>query len=101
MDIKVYDRNPAALQGGVSRTQDSQKTGSGSASGAQSSATGSDQVQLSGALGRLSQALSAHGTARAGRVEALTAAYRAGNYQPNAAGASKGLVAEALAGGGH
>ena len=53
-------------------------------------------MELSGTLGRLSEALSTQGTERTAKVAALTTAYRSGNYQPNAAGASKGLVSEAL-----
>jgi anti-sigma28 factor (negative regulator of flagellin synthesis) len=99
MDMKVYDRNlTGAAAAGSTRTQDTQKVESSPSGGAQSSSRSSagDQVELSGTLGRLSEALSTQGTQRTAKVAALAAAYRSGNYQPNAAGASKGLVSEAL-----
>ena len=103
MDMKVYDRNLAgAAAAGSSRTEDTQKTAnnqSGSTHSSSRSAAG-DQVELSGTLGRLSQALSAQGTQREAKVGALAAAYRSGNYQPNPAGTAKGLVSEALSSGG-
>ncbi|HTX35618.1 MAG TPA: flagellar biosynthesis anti-sigma factor FlgM [Bryobacteraceae bacterium] len=100
--MKVYDRSLAGAAAGSTRTEDTQKAGSSSSSGTPSSSrsTSSDQVQLSGTLGRLSQALSAQGSQRAAKVAALSAAYRSGNYQPDAAGTAKGLVSEALSGAG-
>jgi anti-sigma28 factor (negative regulator of flagellin synthesis) len=102
MDMKVYDRNLAgAAAAGSARPEEAQKAESSRSNAAQSSSRqAGDQVELSGTLGRLSQALSAQGTQRAAKVAALTAAYRSGTYQPNAAGTSKGLVAEALSAGG-
>ena len=101
MDMKVYDRNLAgAAAAGSNRTEDTRKAGTASSSGTSSSrSTSGDQVQFSGTLGRLSQALSAQGSERAAKVAALSAAYRSGNYQPNAAGTAKGLVSEALSAG--
>jgi anti-sigma28 factor (negative regulator of flagellin synthesis) len=99
MDMKVYDRNlTGAAAAGSTRTQDRQNAESSSSGGAQSSGLsgGGDQVELSGTLGRLSQALSAQGTQSASAVAELAAAYRSGNYQPNATGVSRGLVSEAL-----
>jgi len=104
MDMRVNDRNLTGATAEFGRTQESQKTECSASSGAQSTSRSAqgDQVELSGALGRLSQALNSQGTERAARVAALTAAYRSGSYQPNAMGASKGLVSEALStGGGH
>jgi hypothetical protein len=98
MDMKVYDLNfTGAAAAGPTRTQDGQRAES-SSSGAQSSGRSGagDQVELSGTLGRLSQALSAQGTQSASTVAALATAYRSGNYQPNATGASRALVSEAL-----
>jgi hypothetical protein len=101
--MKVYDRNLAgAASAGAAAAPDVQKAGTNPSGGAHSShrnAAG-DQVALSGTLGRLSQALSAQGNQGAARVAALTSEYRSGNYHPNAAGAARGLVSEALAGGG-
>jgi hypothetical protein len=103
MDIKVYDRNlTGAAAGSSARTENTQKTESSPSSGSQSSgrSNAGDQVEFSGTLGRLSQALSNQGTQRAAKVAALAAAYKSGNYVPNAAGASKGLVSEGLSAGG-
>ena len=103
MEIKVYDRNLTDASTGTSRTQDTQKTENSASAGAQSSvrSSTSDQVQLSGTLGRLSQALSTQGAERTAKVASLAAAYRSGAYQPNAASAAaRGLVAEALSAGG-
>ncbi len=103
MDMKVYDRNLAGA-GTVESTRagDTQKAASSSSEGAQSSSrsASADQVELSGTLGRLSQALSAQGSQRAARVAELASAYQSGNYQPNSAGAARGMVSEALSGGG-
>lgn len=99
MDMKVYDRNLAGAAAGSTRTAETQKaeTRSGNTSSS-ANRSGGDHVEISGTLGRLSQALSAQGTQRAAKVAALAAAYRSGAYQPDAAGTSKGLVAEALSG---
>ena len=98
MDMKVYDRSLAgAAAAGSTRTEETQKTG-GTSSGPVQSSRGSsgDQVQLSGTLGRLSQALSEQGAQRAAKVAGLAAAYQSGNYQPNAVGTARGLVSESL-----
>ena len=98
MEMRIYDRNLTGASSGCDSTRQTQKPESGSAGGAESSgrSTGADQVEFSGALGRLSQALSTQGSERAARVAALASAYRSGNYQPNALGASHGMIAEAL-----
>jgi anti-sigma28 factor (negative regulator of flagellin synthesis) len=99
MDIKVYDGNLAgAAASGSGRTADTQKVGGNAATGglSSSSSAAGDQVQLSGTLGRVSQALSDQETQRAAKVAALSAAYRSGTYQPNPAGTARGLVSEAL-----
>ena len=104
MDMKIYNRSLTGAQAEAGRTQETQKTESSASNGTNSPGrtAGSDQVELSGALGRLSQALSTQGSARTEKVASLASTYGAGGYQPNAQGASKGLVAEAMsAGGGH
>jgi hypothetical protein len=101
--MKVYDRNLAgAASAGSAAATEVQKPGSSPSGGAHSSSRNSagDQVALSGTLGRLSQALSAQGNQGAARVAALTSEYRSGNYHPDAAGTARGLVSEALSGGG-
>ena len=61
-----------------------------------SSADG-DRVELSSALGRLSQAISSYASQRAERIQALAGEYQAGRFRPNALATSRALVAEALA----
>ncbi len=97
--MKIYDRNlTGANQADTARAAETQRsehssgskaTGSGSASG--------DRVELSGALGQLSQALSASGSSREAKVQALAAQYQSGNYQPDSAATSHAMVSEAVA----
>jgi hypothetical protein len=50
-------------------------------------------------LGQLSRALTAFESSRATRIQTLTANYRSGNFKPDSAATSKGLVAEAMSAG--
>ena len=99
--MKIYDRSlTGAGTPEAGKTQESQKadrTSSGRADG--SAAAGGDRVELSGALGRLSQALAAFGAGRSANVQELAAQYRSGNYQPDSAATSRSMVSEALAAG--
>jgi hypothetical protein len=56
-------------------------------------------VELSGALGRLSQTLSSFHSERASRVQALAAQYQSGKYRPDSHATSRAIVASALADG--
>ena len=58
---------------------------------------GTDRVELSSALGRLSQVISAHGAQRADRVHALATEYQAGRYRPDTQETSRGMIREAIA----
>ena len=58
---------------------------------------GGDRVELSSALESLSRALGADRAQRSGQVQALAEQYQSGQYRADAAAASRGLVAEALA----
>lgn len=74
--MRVYDTNlTGALAEETSRAQEAQKVDR--LAPAQSSnlenVSGTDRVELSGALGRLSEALSSFQQGRASRVEALAA----------------------------
>ena len=98
--MKVNDRNTlgaAAVEAG--RTADTQK--SERVDGARAGAVdqGSDRVEFSASLSRLSRAISADNARRSSHVQALTAAYQAGAYQPNSRGASRGVIAEATGAG--
>jgi len=99
--MKVYDRNlSGASAAEAGRTQEAQQPNRSEQARAGSSRTGSeDRVELSGTLTRLSQALSAFGTSRASRVQALAAQYQSGNYSPDSLATSQGMVSEALSAG--
>jgi anti-sigma28 factor (negative regulator of flagellin synthesis) len=87
----------AAETGRAQETQKIDRGGHGQAS--RTGGAGSDSVQLSGALGKLSQTLSSFHQDRANRVQALAAQYQSGNYRPDSAATSRGMVSEALAAG--
>jgi anti-sigma28 factor (negative regulator of flagellin synthesis) len=93
--MRVYDTNltgtSAAETGRAQETQKIDRGGHGQAS--RTGGAGSDSVQLSGALGKLSH------QDRANRVQALAAQYQSGNYRPDSAATSRGMVSEALAAG--
>jgi hypothetical protein len=99
--MRVYDTNltgTAAAETG--RAQETQRTDRGSQSQtSRGGGSGSDRVELSGALGRLSQTLSDYSHDRATRVQALTSLYQSGKYQPDSGGTSRAMVSEALAAG--
>ncbi len=97
--MKIYDNNLAgAAAAETQRSQDTQqadrsRTGKPSAGG-----DANDSVELSGAVGRLSHALSSLHADRTSRVQSLTAQYQNGSYQTDSAATSRGMVGEALAG---
>jgi Anti-sigma-28 factor, FlgM len=97
-DMKVYDRGLTAAETG--NTQDVQKLTSGSGKSANRGAdTNGDRVEFSGNLGRLSRTLSTYETSRASRVQSLAAQYQSGNYRPDSAATSRGMLNEALGSG--
>jgi len=97
--MKIYDQNilgTSASQTG--RAQEAQNAGRASGSkgaGAKADASG-DQVEFSGSLSRLSRTLGNFEASRAERVEALAAQFQTGNYRPDPAGTSRGMISEAL-----
>jgi hypothetical protein len=97
--MKVYDTNlTGASAAEAARTQDLQKldrTGSGKSSPS-GGVGGADSVELSGALGRLSQTLSTFHQDRASRVQALAAQYQSGNYRPDSLATSRAMISDAL-----
>jgi hypothetical protein len=101
--MRVYDVNltgaSTAESGRTQETQKSDRAGTGRAGGSGGGANG-DRVEFSSALGRLSQALAASESQRAGRVQALATQYQSGNYRPDSIATSKGMVSEGLAAGG-
>ena len=98
--MRVYDNNltsTTAAQTG--RSQEVQRTGNQNARTSGSGSGSEDRVELSGALGRLSQAMAAFGSSRSSHVRALAAQYQSGNYKPDSLATSRGLVSEALSAG--
>jgi hypothetical protein len=102
--MKINDRNSTSSSATESgRASESQKTDR--SQGARTGVTGADgygdRVELSGTLGRLSQTLSSFQSDRASRTQALAARYQAGNFHPDAAATSRGIVSDALSGASH
>jgi hypothetical protein len=98
--MRIYDVNltgsSAAESGRAQEAQRSDRATGGRTGGAGANGS-SDRVEFSSTLGRLSQALSSDGSARASRVQSLAAQYQSGSYRPDSTATSKGMVAEALA----
>jgi anti-sigma28 factor (negative regulator of flagellin synthesis) len=101
--MKIYDRNLTGTSAAeTGRTQESQNlsraaTGKSANTGGVDGST--DRVEFSGTLSRLSRVLNTFESTRASRVEALAGQYQSGNYKPDSAATSKGLVAEAVSAG--
>jgi flagellar biosynthesis anti-sigma factor FlgM len=55
-----------------------------------------DSAELSGLAGKISQALSHDSTNRAAKVQQLSAQVSSGQYNPDSAAVSRGIVGEAL-----
>jgi anti-sigma28 factor (negative regulator of flagellin synthesis) len=101
--MKIYDRNltgtSASETGQAQEAQSLSRTGK-TTSQIRSGLDGSnDRVEFSGTLSQLSRALSAFESSRATRIQSLAAEYRSGNYKPDSAATSKGLVTEAMSAG--
>jgi len=86
---------PSAAEAGRTAETQAARQDRTAGSGAAGSPDG-DRVELSTTLGQLSQAIATQGVQRSQKVQALAADYQAGRYQPNAAGISRALVAQAL-----
>ncbi|SRR5579883_331965 len=98
LGMRIQDHTslgPSAAQAG--RTAETQKPERGGAAPAgPASSPDGDHVELSSALGRLSQAVAADGARRAHRVQALSADYQGGRFRPDSLATSRALVADAL-----
>jgi anti-sigma28 factor (negative regulator of flagellin synthesis) len=97
--MRVDDRNltgTAPAQSG--RTQQTGKSNRNQAVRTGTAATGEtgDRVELSNTLETLSRAMSAFGSERANRVQALAAQYQSGSYHADSAATARGMVSEAL-----
>ncbi len=97
--MKVYDRGLTPAETG--QTQDVQKlnnSSSGKSTNRGADPSG-DRVEFSGSLGRLSRTISTYDSGRANHIASLAAQYQSGNYLPNSAATSQGMVSEALGAG--
>jgi anti-sigma28 factor (negative regulator of flagellin synthesis) len=96
--MKIYDNHiGGAGAGETQRLQDIQNTDLAHTGGTSAAtARESDRVELSGTLGRLSQALSGFQSDRSARVDSLAVEYQRGTYQADSPAISRGLVGEAL-----
>ena len=101
--MKIYDRNltgtSASETGQAQETQSLSRAGKTNSQSRISSDGSNDRVEFSGTLSQLSRALTAFESSRSHRVQTLAANYRSGNYKPDSAATSRGLVAEALSAG--
>jgi hypothetical protein len=100
--MKIYDSNltgTSAAQSG--RTHESVKIGRDQSTRSTGSrpGEGSDRVEISSTLGRLSRALDTSSTERASRTQALAAQYSSGKYSAESKATSRAIVSEVLAAG--
>ena len=100
--MRIYDQGLAAgtQASQTASTPESQRverdSQSGTGNAASGATAGTDSVEFSSTLGRLSNALAAQGSAHSSRVEYLTAQYQSGNYRVNSYQTSRSMVSEAL-----
>jgi anti-sigma28 factor (negative regulator of flagellin synthesis) len=80
------------------RTQETEKSNRdpGAQTGAAATDKTNDRVELSSTLATLSRALSASGSERSSRVQALAAQYQSGNYHADSLATARGMVSDAL-----
>ena len=96
-DMKLYDRAGAeTVHSQHVRRLSNTSTRKSADRGADASW---DRVQFSGNLGRLARIFSTYDATRANRVQVLAAQHQSGNYRPDSAATSLGIVREALAAG--
>ena len=97
--MKVDNRNlTGATPAESGRTQETGKSNRNQAVPTGTAATDrtADRVELSSTLEALSRAMSALGSERANRVQALAAQYQSGGYHADSAATARGMVSEAL-----
>ena len=97
--MRVDDRNltgaAPAQSGRAQQTAKSTRNQAARTGTAATDKTG-DRVELSSTLETLSRAMSAFGSERANRVQALAAQYQSGGYHADSAATARGMVSEAL-----
>jgi anti-sigma28 factor (negative regulator of flagellin synthesis) len=97
--MRIDDRNlTGATPAETGRAQETGKSNRNQAVRTGTAATGEsgDRVELSSTLETLSRAMSAYGSERANRVQALPALYRSGSFNPDSAATARSVVSEAL-----
>ena len=99
--MRIYDRElTGAASAETGRSQEAQKADRDASTASSQSSSGSgDRVELSSGLASVSRALAADSSARASKVQQLSAQFQAGSYSPSSSSISKGVVAHALASG--
>ena len=98
--MRIYDQSLTGATGETGRAAESQRLDRQTGVRSGSTAPGnSDRVELSNTLNSLSRALTSYGSDRAKRVQELAGQYQSGQYRPNSQATSRGMIAEALAGG--
>lgn len=100
--MKIYDRNLTGTSAAdTARTQESQNLSRAGTTASRSSGVSAinDRVEFSGTMSRLSRTLATFDTSRADKVQALATEYQSGNYTPDSAATSRGMVTEALSAG--
>jgi len=101
--MRIYDTSLTGAAGpDAARLRETQEAGKSTASRSSAAAgAAEDHVELSASLGALARAVSTDRANRASRIQALTAQVENGTYRPDPHAISRGMVAEALAGGGN
>ena len=97
--MRVDDRNLAGATPAQSgRTQQTGKSTRNQAvpTGTAAADRTGDRVELSTTLETFSRAMSAFGSERANRVQALAAQYQSGGYHADSAATARGMVSDAL-----
>ena len=97
--MRIDDRDLTGASPAKSgRTYGTQKPNHGQSVQTETATTGQvgDRVELSSTLETLSRALSASGSERSSRIQALAAQYQSGNYYPDSASTARSMISEAL-----
>ena len=101
--MKINDLNltgtSASQTGRAQESQNLSRAGTGKSSTSGGLDRSNDRVEFSGTLSQLSRAVTTFESTRASRVQALAVAYQGGNYRPDSAATSKGMVDDALSAG--
>lgn len=98
--MRIYDQSSTGTTSETGRAAETQRLDRQTGVRSSGTASGShDRVELSNTLSSLSRALTSYGSDRAKRVQELSAQYQNGQYRANSRATSRGMIAEAAAGG--